>query len=511
MKIFLCDFSSTEFIQVAAELKKRGAEILYWTGFKEKFNEVSKDKQNYPQTIFHIILDAVRGMPPADIDDSEFSPPSCDLIREMLECESITLTMMNRMDFNNMPFVQKKHLYYKYLQYWDGVLKKFKPEAVIFGEVPHVVYNFVLYSLAKKYNILTVMFNTNHLWGWQNINNDYKIGDENLLREYKKIENEKHGPDELCPELRDYYKKVIDSEYDATPIYNKELKSRTQRISLFLPKWRSVVGFCKEGGFFRAVRDYFSSIYNSKKQPLSLDEKNDGGLAGLFYLWKIGKIKNSFIKEYIGLQVAPDFNKKYIYFPLHYQPERTTSPLGGFYADQLLTARTLAVSVPDDWLIYIKEHLSQWSKFNSRAHLWRYKNYYKELAKLKNVRLVPVETPSYDLINNAAAVATVTGTAGWEALSRSKPVLIFGYPWYMDCDGAFRINGVPECMAAISKIAAGFKPDSQKVLNFFIAFGKTVVRTSHQLQYQFYQNVTAEESIKNITEAIWGELIKIKN
>ncbi len=505
MKIFLCDFSSAEYIQVAAELKKRGAEILYWTGSKDKFDEVLKNKENYPQTIFHIVIDAVRAVSPAGISESEFPPPSSDLIREMLECESITLTMMNRVDFNNMPYLQKKCLYYKYLQYWDGMINKLKPDAIIFSDLPHVVYNFVIYSLAKKYGILTIMPVTNSISGFQTLVRDYTKNDARLLEEYQKIKDEKHSPGELRPELKDYYEKIINPRYDATPPFVREHRLRTQRMFTILPKWQSVLRFLKSGALPGATFAYFNSLFAyKKKQVVSFDD--EGGLSGLFYLRKIEKTKKIFSREYEELQVAPDFNKKYIYFPLHVQPEATTSPLGGFYVDQLLAARTLAAAIPDDWLLYIKEHPSQWSKFDSRSHLCRYKNYYKELVKLKNAQLIPVGVSTYDLIANARAVATITGTVGWEALPRSKSVLVFGYPWYMNCDGVFRIDGVETCKAAVSKIEGGAKPDPQKVLNYFIAFSRTTIRSNHSLRFQLYKNITSEESIKNITEAIWNEL-----
>jgi len=347
MKVFLCDFSSAEYIQVATELRRRGAEILYWTGFKDKFNEAAKDKADYPATIFHTTLDAIRGVPAENFCDEEFPPPSSDLIKEMLECESITLTMMNRMDFNNMPYSQKKNLYYKYLQYWNGIIDKFKPDAIFFSEVPHAVYNFVLYSLAKNRGVLTIMLSTSTIWGWESIIKDYKKGDEKLLREYKKIENEKYTDSELCPELKDFYRKVSNPQCDVTPILITEFNRRAKRASLILPKWQSIVRFYKSGALWRAAGGYLRSLVNFKKQPLTLREESGRGLAGLLYLRRVGKIKKHFIQEYNSLQSAPDFNKKYIYFPLHAQPERTTSPLGGFYVEQPLAVRTLAASVPD--------------------------------------------------------------------------------------------------------------------------------------------------------------------
>ena len=49
--------------------------------------------------------------------------------------------------------------------------------------------------------------------------------------------------------------------------------------------------------------------------------------------------------------------EKYVYFPLHLQPEMTTDVLGGAYTDQLLALEVLREIVPLEIPIYVKDDL----------------------------------------------------------------------------------------------------------------------------------------------------------
>ena len=90
-----------------------------------------KDKKyKPPKTIFHNILDATKGIPAKDINISEFPPPGKDLIEQLHKVESLIITMMNRRP-GKLRIDERKHLYYNMLQYWYGVLKKYKPDIII--------------------------------------------------------------------------------------------------------------------------------------------------------------------------------------------------------------------------------------------------------------------------------------------------------------------------------------------------------------------------------------------
>lgn len=132
------------------------------------------------------------------------------------------------------------------------------------------------------------------------------------------------------------------------------------------------------------------------------------------------------LADYEGQDV--DFDKPFIYVPLHNQPEMTASTLGGRYRDQVLMIEAVARSIPDDWVIYVKENPRQGAY--ARGPL-----YFHRLSRLPNVQLVPSYTSSQVLVAKSKLVATVAGTAGWEALLLGIPVITFGGAWYRSMPG----------------------------------------------------------------------------
>lgn len=498
-KIFLCDFSSPEYIAVTRELKLRGAEILYWTGFKEYF-DAEAAKADWQGTVFHSSREAILGHPAATYRDVTFPPPDAALIRDLLECESVTLSMMSRMDFGNLPLANKKSLYYSYVSYWDGVLAALRPDDVVLGEIPHTVYNYVLYTLARHRGIKTVMPATTSVWGFQTLVTDYKKNDEHLRDEYARIRDETHRPEDLHPALRRYFTSR-DRSADLTPGFNIERAGRTRSRLAKLKEYRHP----KE--FWRRTAWYLRSLFFLKKKPLALGEEEGTERVSLRELRRVRGFKEALRDEYATFARPVDVHKSFVYFPLHFQPERSTSPMADHYTDQILIAKTVAAALPEDWSLFVKEYPLQWDPYSYRAHLARYAGYYRELAAIPNVTLVPMKTSPFELMQAARAVVTATGTSGIEALTVGKPVLIFGYPWYMYCDGVYRIDGVSSCRAALEAIRGGARPDISRVLNYFVAFQRTAIRTAQRLRFQPVHDITEEQSVKNIADALWGALI----
>jgi capsule polysaccharide export protein KpsC/LpsZ len=256
-------------------------------------------------------------------------------------------------------------------------------------------------------------------------------------------------------------------------VYNKEHSGLRKFVRISKATWP----FVKDGSIFERATKYFFKLF-----------------------------KSNVIKEYKKFETIPDFNKKFIYIALHFQPERTTSPQGGYFVDQLLMIKTLSSALPKDWLLYVKEHPSQWKPHSSNYTGYRYPGYYAEIAKLKNAKIIPITTDNYKLIKNSEAVSTITGIPGWEAVLRGKPAFIFGYSWFMHAPGVFRVRGVRDCREAIKKIENGYKVDKQKMLNYIALLDRVSFEGFNDNYGRQVSKIKDEENAMNILKAIEEEL-----
>ena len=123
-----------------------------------------------------------------------------------------------------------------------------------------------------------------------------------------------------------------------------------------------------------------------------------------------------------------DLNQKYIYVPLHNQPEMSTSALGGKFRDQALLIEALARDLPQDWKIFVKENPRQGSY--ARGPM-----FFHRLKRIPTVEIMPSNANTHALSKNAQFVASVTGTVGWEAIRQGTPAMVFGAAWYGSLEG----------------------------------------------------------------------------
>lgn len=137
------------------------------------------------------------------------------------------------------------------------------------------------------------------------------------------------------------------------------------------------------------------------------------------------------LAEYEGQEV--DLDRKFVYFPLHLQPEMTTSALGDRYRDQVLAIEDLSRTLPPDWLIYVKENPKQGAY--ARGPL-----FFQRLQRIPNVRFMPSDANTHALTAKSQFVAVITGTAGWEAITKGKPAVVFGHIWFRMLPGIFEFR-----------------------------------------------------------------------
>ena len=114
-------------------------------------------------------------------------------------------------------------------------------------------------------------------------------------------------------------------------------------------------------------------------------------------------------------------NKFWLY-PVHYQPEASTSIGSPYFVDQFDFIRNVAFSLPDNTFLIVKEHQA--------AIGYHYSNFYRDVANIPNVLLLGVNWNIKDLIRWSQGVITLTSTAGFEALLLGKSVYMFGDAFY---------------------------------------------------------------------------------
>lgn len=481
-RIFLIgwDNISEELVNVVLRLRDGGHKILYWSsaGGEDKYIDTCKKK--FKNTIFHRRQDARFGIPPEEYKDTKFEPPSEELIKQFYETESILATMKNFEKISKFT-PEKKYIYHNMLGYWRGVIKRLKPDVIIFALWPHDGYNYLVYSMAKFLRIKTIIFESSIIAGRHLLINDIKIGSTSLKNEIKHNKKKYFKVGDLNSDIR--------ANYENQAVVNKETYKLLPELEKFYRRQQGIKLFYKK------IKMVLTSI-------------TDFSFVGKAYNYIIKQFKSNIKKEYKSQQSKPDINKKFIYVALHFQPECSTSPLGSVFVDQVLMIKILSASIPRGWLIYVKEHPYQWMPGGLSFFNFRYQDYYRSIAGLKNVHLVPIKTSPAALINRSLAVATVTGTSGWEAVLKLKPVLNFGYAWYRDCPGVFRVNSVGSCKKIIEKIQSGFKISNQDIINYLVSFDKISFRCYFGKYIKNQSGITEDKNTKNIYDILKKELAK---
>ncbi len=511
-RVFLISFSTPILIDVARNLKERGIEVVFWQGYRDAFDELARTKAGFEATIFRHAFDAIKNIPPKEVDVSGFEPISRDAIKELYSYGWDSLSMMSRADYAGSPFVKRRNAYYNYLKFWQGMLKRFAPDAVVFISIPHSAMLFSLYGMARSLNIRTIILDglSQSIDSRALVLDDFTLGSRALELEYERVKDGAHKLQDLSEDLQKLYlkQKSIQGLKNFSDTQYAHLLSKNNKMPFRVPTLKTMARHLYHFTFLKTAKSYLNMLFSTRKTPYY--DKNFTGLQMMLLTRRWSRMRKAFQKEYQQLQVLPDYQKKYVYIPLAFQPEMTTCPMGGVFDDQLLMIDLVASALPQGWVVYVKEHRPQWFAHHTETHLYRYEGYYREIASKKNVYLLPAETDPYELIRNAQAIATATGSSGWEGILRGKPALVFGYAWYSHCEGVFRVSSRDECRQALEKIKQGYRVSEQRVVNFLAALDTVSVKAKHYKTRDYIENkdVSKEENVSNITEALYKAIIE---
>jgi len=331
----------------------------------------------------------------------EGSHPEFWFSEEFFRIKERAIKLMDRADphenFRNVD----RDVFFNDLVIWGlSKYETLKPDFVLFSEAPHAASGYVLYEIAKFIGTPVYLFSA-----WS-------------LMPIMSLRQKINGPFLQTP------KPFADSDF--TSSFNAV-------VSNYL------------GGFANPDNYDFEPRYMKIQQMRDSEKQNFARFKvvltklayGLMLLSRRKRIALRRRRELLAAMntvVTTSIPNNYVYFPLHYEPERTTNPDGGVFHDQLRTLAHIRSIIPKEMSIVVKEHPSTFTP-RLKGHLGRSPAFYEATKKIQNLHIVPMQTSTADLILGAKCIATITGTVALEAAILGRPSLIFGSPWFEGCPG----------------------------------------------------------------------------
>ena len=155
-----------------------------------------------------------------------------------------------------------------------------------------------------------------------------------------------------------------------------------------------------------------------------------------------------------------DTNTKFIYYPLHIEEESAMLIGSPFYLDQIDLIRKIAMSLPVNYELYVKESPV------ASARDWRKIDDYKKILEIPNVKFIHPSVDPKKIYPHCSLVITVTGTAALESLYYKKPSIIFSSTNFSNLSSVKKIDNIEQLPTTISA-SLKEKVDSDEVSNFY--------------------------------------------
>lgn len=408
---------------------------------------------------------------------------------DFLKFKEQSIKMMDRADlfwwFRN---IDRNDIFYSILFHFYDLVKEKKPDFILMSWTPHVTASFIMYGLCRFLKIPGYSF------VWSSIlpcvfllkGIDWKFIDKPKLLAFSHWINEKFDRD-IQKFIKKFQNKYFELPADIKRQYDFDKISFSNFIKFF-SKSISLV-------FYNKI-EYFG--FSNHKNSIWIFEK----ILFFFMKNKIIQANIDSLRKYESNNIAIS-EKKYVYFPLHYEPERTTNPDGWDYYDQIKALLALRKVVPKEIPIYTKEHYSQFTK-SLQWYRWKGRFFYSAISKIENVHILDMNTPSTKLIKNSLFTASITGTTILESICFEVPTVIMWNAWFENFYWVTRFHPhltIGEILSNRGSRKSCEENIREIVLNNWI-FGTIGI-----IDESFYPDYYSEKNIKNWELDNWYNFI----
>lgn len=447
-KIFYTGFSD-ERVEVVDFLK---SEYNYEPDvFVANIRDKKSYLKKYPNSIFLESMNMRLGKFDWNIFKKKY-PVDKVILNYLSKYEYTTLNLIEDTNGRNFSYDERFQYYFDILSFWNTLIRNLKPDYFIAFTWPHNTADYTMYSLCKYYEIETYFIDPTPYLGnnFMGIQQDL----DNLSKKFIIKDLKKRKPSQ---KIIDYLHSIrIDKVTTPNDIY----------------KINELMKF----SFWKEIMLLIYTIKNWLKKEVTAFKfnKKEFGTPGAhmnIFQYRIFKIRtmiknNKYYKNLKSISVKANLSEKYVLFAANYQPEATTSVTSSYYVNQINVLELLSSTIPEDTIIYYKEYPKHLLSFFNKISLNRNNQFLSRLKKIKNIKIIDDGYKTTDLIDNAFAVATITGTIGWEAAVRGKPVITFGSVWYNSFNKIFKIDSYKDLTLAFNKIENGYSFDYNDILDY---------------------------------------------
>ena len=406
--------NQSHLLNVAKSLyKNKIAEPVIWIGDDRLYKGA---KEIFGDAV---LMDLTHRFRNYEINDINYSNEHSEFFKSenYIRAKDISLKMMDRLDlYGQFSRIDREVFFHKLLIFYLKKIYETNPEFLIASEAPHDYPKYIIFEICKFLNIKCFKFNNWNLTPLlvleNMMTNSLVEKDRSNFGKYDKI---------IDNEFENYFRNLIKPSGFEMVYMKRQRKNSTpiNRIRIFLSR-----GYLE---IFRDFKHNFGMILKRKYNPIN--PYRLGLILRNFIQWKR---KRNLFKELRSEKDIINLNSDYIYFPLHFEPERTTNPDGGYFQDQFLTLQTLRKFIPDKVKIIVKEHPSQFL-MSSRGSRGRSPLFYNLIKNIQNTSIVYDNYNSIDLIKNSKFVVSISGTVLLEAAFLGIRGISFGSTWYNGC------------------------------------------------------------------------------
>jgi len=328
-----------------------------------------------------------------------------------------------------------------------------KPDAIVFSAIGSIS-GLLLYQIAKKRNIKIL-----HILSTRVGNKCTISGDYSNFEDVNKLFNQ------LQKNLISFPK-----QKQAAEEFLKNFRAEPEPYCTLDMTKNRPVDRRRQFNFLKPNKLLWSVYWWPKMIIRYLTDSNKNDYTYINPLWGIWdklKIKFRVLLGFEKFYSQVDPKEDFALFTLHLDPEIATLLYAPFYKDQLWLIKQIARSLPLNFKLYVKEHPAMVG--------YRSRNFYRELKKIPNVKIIKPTVEGLSLIVNSKLIITINGTSGWEGIQLKKPVITFGKVFYNQLPMVKKCTTIEELPYLIKEQLENFKYDENSLINFMTAIFKESV------------------------------------